>query len=60
MEELCPECKSKDIVELGGYFITETTLNIVIGPRTTKYVCRKCGRVIGEKIDPKEINGYRM
>jgi transcription initiation factor TFIIIB Brf1 subunit/transcription initiation factor TFIIB len=59
MEKICPNCQSGDIVELRGYFITDTTWNMPSGPQTTKYVCSKCGHVVGEKIDPKQIKSYQ-
>jgi transcription initiation factor TFIIIB Brf1 subunit/transcription initiation factor TFIIB len=59
MEKICPKCQNGDIVELRGYFITDTAFNIPNGPQSTKFVCSKCGYVIEEKIDPKQIKSYQ-
>jgi predicted nucleic-acid-binding Zn-ribbon protein len=57
--EKCPKCQNEDIVKLRGIYVTNTTWNIIDGLQSTKYVCAKCGYVIGETIEPKEIQAYK-
>jgi predicted nucleic-acid-binding Zn-ribbon protein len=57
--EKCPKCQNEDIVTLRGIYVTNDAFNIIDGPQSTKSVCAKCGYVIEERIEPKEIQAYR-